>query len=108
VRRALTTQGAVVGNVWSHDANPLYYGMVRTYKDVFDEVSVVEAPNNSGNRILLAAPRAMRMGREELAQRAGQVAKQKKFGIDLEKIVSDGYQDAGKQAARGEVLRDKK
>ncbi|HKA58197.1 MAG TPA: fused MFS/spermidine synthase, partial [Gemmatimonadales bacterium] len=55
VRRAVSPGGVVIGNIWDRAYNRLYDSMVRTYREVFDELFVV-AVADSGNRILLALP----------------------------------------------------
>ena len=39
VRRALMPSGVAVGNIWKRSQNPLYDAMVRTYEEVFDQLS---------------------------------------------------------------------
>ncbi len=107
VRRALTAQGVVLADVWGPGLNPLYDSMVRTYQEVFDELYILEV-RGSGNRILIALPRRLRVAREELARRAGAISKQKQFRFDMGELVTYGYQYADEKDPRAQVLIDKK
>ncbi|MEI9477932.1 MAG: fused MFS/spermidine synthase [Deltaproteobacteria bacterium] len=107
VRRALTAQGIVLADVWGPGLNPLYDSMVRTYQEVFDELYILEV-RGSGNRILIALPRRLRVAREELARRAGAISKQKQFRFDMADVVTYGYQYADEKDPRAQVLIDKK
>ena len=107
VRRAITTQGVVLGNVWSRDLNPLYDSMVRTYQEVFDELYILDV-RAAGNKILIALPRRLRVARKEFARRAGAISKQKQFRFDMAELVTYGYQYADEKDPRAKVLVDKK
>src|SRR6266702_5350332 len=60
VRRAVMPSGIAVGNVWRPSSKPLYYSMVRTYQEAFDELFILDAPGDV-NDILLALPRKQRL-----------------------------------------------
>jgi len=107
VRRALTREGLVVGNVWSRGSNPLYDSMVRTYQEVFDELYILDV-QGAGNKILIALPRQQRLERDDLAQRARSISEQKGFPFDMGDVVKYGYQYAAERNSRGRVLTDKK
>jgi spermidine synthase len=107
VRRSITAQGIVLADVWSRDLNPLYDSMVRTYQEVFDELYILHV-RGSGNKILIALPRRLRIAREELARRAGAISKQKQFRFDMAHLVTYGYQFAEAKDPRAQVLTDKK
>jgi len=62
----------------------------------------------SGNRILIALPRRLRVAREEFARRAGAISKQKQFRFDMADLVTYGYQYADEKDPRAQVLIDKK
>jgi len=106
VRRAVTPGGVVIGNVWHRGANRLYDAMVRTYREVFDELFILGAPG-SGNRILLALPRREPLTREELAQLARKVSADKRFRFDLGDVVERGFLHARGNDRDGRVLRDR-
>ena len=105
VRRALTPEGVVVGNVWSRESNALYDSMVRTYQEVFHELYVLDV-RLAGNKILLALPRKERLGREDLTQRARRISSEKRFRYDLGDAANYGYNYAGEKDSRGKVLKD--
>ena len=107
VRRSITAQGVVLADVWGPGANRLYPSMVRTYQEVFDELYVLEV-QGSANRILIALPKKLRVSREELAQRAGAISKQKQFRFDMAELVTYGYQYADEKDPTSQVLLDKK
>jgi spermidine synthase len=107
VRRSITAQGVVLADVWGPGANRLYPSMVRTYQEVFDELYVLEV-QGSANKILIALPKKLRVSREELAQRAGAISKQKQFRFDMAELVTYGYQYADEKDPTSQVLLDKK
>ena len=107
VRRSITAQGIVLADVWSRESNPLYDSMVRTYQEVFDELYILHV-RGSENKILIALPLRLRIAREELAQRAGAISKQKQFRFDMADLVTYGYQYAEAKDPRAQVLTDKK
>lgn len=105
VRRAVKPNGVVVGNVWSRASNRLYDSMIRTYREVFDELCVLTVPH-AGNRILLALPRRQPLGREDLAARARQVSTAQRFRFDLGELVTQGFPQTPEERSSGRVLRD--
>ncbi len=105
VLRALEPTGAVVGNVWSRESNALYDSMVRTYQEVFADVYVLEV-RGVGNRIILALPRRENLSRDELAELARGISRQKNFRFDLGELVTYGFQSAREKSQAGGVLRD--
>lgn len=105
VRRALTPHGVVVGNIWSREFNTLYDAMVRTYQEVFDEVSVLDV-RAAGNKIVLAVPRRRNLGREEFAGLARAVARERRFRFDLGERVEFGFQGPVARNPDSRVLRD--
>ena len=107
VRRALTPDGVVLGNVWSRYSNPLYDSMVRTYQDVFDELYILDV-RDVGNRIFIALPRKQQIARDDLARRASAVSKQRQFRFDLGELVKDGLRHPARDDSSGRVLTDKK
>jgi len=106
VRRALTPKGAVVANIWNRDSNSLYDSMVRTYQEVFEDVYIVEV-RGAGNEIVVALPRGKRIAREDLAQRAARISKEKQFRYDAGEAVTHGYRHEAEKNSRGSVLTDK-
>jgi spermidine synthase len=106
VRRAAGPKGIVVSNVWSSDSNPLYDSMLRTYQDVFADLYVLSIESH-GNRILLASPGARKIDRDDLAARAGKLAKQKQFRFDLGEMVRKGFRRENQKDPDARVLLDK-
>ncbi len=90
VRRLLSRQGLVLGNIWSREANPLHDEMIRTYQAVFDELLIVYS-SGAGNEILVALPRSRRITRKEFVQLAAHTAKRWHCRYDLAGIVARGY-----------------
>jgi spermidine synthase len=107
VRRAITAQGVVLGNVWGRGLNPLYESMVRTYQEVFDELYILDV-RGAGNKILIALPQRLRLAREEFGRRAGVISKQKQLRFDMAELVTYGYKYADEKDPNAEVLTDKK
>lgn len=106
VRKAVTPNGVVLGNVWSRGLNPLYDSMVRTYQEVFEELYVVDV-SGAGNKILVALPRREEIERDALARRAGRISEEMHFRFDLGEAVHYGFRRPGEDGARAEVLVDK-
>lgn len=103
--RALTPGGAVVGNVWGPGSNRLYDSMVRTYRDVFSGLCILNV-QGVGNKIIVALPRQSQINREELAQQAGELSRQQQWRFDLGNLVRRGFQESDRRDGRGRVLRD--
>jgi spermidine synthase len=106
VRKALTPEGLVVGNVWSSYSNPLYESMIRTYEDVFASLYVVDV-QGAGNRILLAFPRRVEVSKEELIEKARRISAAKGFRFDLGESVRYGFRKPGDEESGGKVLLDR-
>jgi spermidine synthase len=105
VRRTLAPRGAVIGNLWSSDYNPIYDSMLRTYRAVYDEVSIVDVPGG-GNKILVALPWKAAFSTEELVRRSGQLNRRLSLQSDLGDIVKRGYRRIDAELAKGSVLYD--
>jgi spermidine synthase len=103
VRRALVPGGVAVGNIWNRSRNPLHDAMVGTYREVFDELFILNVAGDV-NTILLALPRKQPLGRSELAQRARRISASKQFRFDLGELVESGF--AQERGRSGQVLRD--
>jgi spermidine synthase len=105
VRRGLSPQGVVVGNIWSRELNPLYDAMVRTYQEVFDDVYVIEVAG-TGNRIVLAVPRKRALTREDLVALARKTALEHSFPFDLGELGEHRFAQALERRPGVRVLRD--
>ncbi len=104
VRRAVSPGGVVIGNIWDRAYNRLYDSMVRTYREVFDELFVVGV-GDSGNRILFALPRRQPLARDDLARLVRDSQAAKRFRFDMGELVQRGLLPADADGG-GVVLRD--
>lgn len=104
VRRAVSPGGVVIGNIWDRAYNRLYDSMVRTYREVFEELFVVGVAD-SGNRILFALPRRQPLARDELARLVRDSPAAKRFRFDMGELVQRGLLPAEGDGG-GSVLRD--
>lgn len=105
VRAALTPEGIAVGNIWSRSSNPLYDSMLRTYQEVFPEVTVFHVRGVS-NRIVVGVPRRQPVDKPDLVRRAREISTQQQFGFDLGDAVNYGFRKAAEERSGGSVLRD--
>lgn len=105
VRRALTPRGVVIGNVWGSQANPLYHSMMRTYRAVYDEVSIIEVPQ-ALNKIVIACPRKEHLTAEKLVKRSRMVTNGLPLRADLAELIQYGFRAAAHDDERGRVLLD--
>lgn len=105
VRRAVRSDGVVIGNLWSVSTRPPYDSMVRTYRDSFDELYVLRVAGTN-NRILLALPRPERLNRGELAARGRKLAAEKKLRFNPGLLIERGLTPADHEAAGGSLLTD--
>jgi spermidine synthase len=105
VRRALTPNGLVAGNVWGRGSNPLYDSMVRTYQAVFPEVCIVDV-TGSGNRIVLGLMRQRPVRGEEFARQVSEMSRTRRFPLDMGEAVKAGFRSAQDDGSAGRVLTD--
>lgn len=105
VRRALAPGGVAIGNLWKGAENPLYGAMLRTYREAFGEVYLLDVEGYV-NQVLLALPRTEPVSRAELAQGARRLAAEKRFRFDLGALVEAGYVQQPQGSRRGRALRD--
>ncbi|MBI2316996.1 MAG: fused MFS/spermidine synthase [Betaproteobacteria bacterium] len=106
VRRALNPRGVAVGNVWKRSSNRLYDSMVRTYREVFEELHLVDVVQDV-NMMVFALPRRQALSRNELAELASKLSAAKQFRFDLSEFVHQGYVLAQDHFRGGQVLRDR-
>jgi spermidine synthase len=110
VRRAVRPGGVVIGNIWDRAYNRLYDSMVRTYREVFNELFVVGVAD-SGNRILFALPRQQPLSRDELARLVRDSQAAKRFRFDMGELVQRGLLptegDGGGSVLRDAALKEK-
>jgi len=105
VRRAVRSDGVVIGNIWFTATNPPYDSMVQTYRETFDELHVLRVAG-SGNRILLALPRNPSLRRAELAGLAKKLAEAKNFRFNPGALVERGWTAPENAAFGGRLLTD--
>lgn len=105
VRRALSPRGVVVGNIWSRTYNPLYDSMLRTYRAVFDEVSVLDVIT-AGNHLVVATPWKPALSREETLRRAAALTRSLPLRHDLERMVERGLRPVASSGAGARILLD--
>ncbi|HAK96910.1 MAG TPA: hypothetical protein DCM87_18455 [Planctomycetes bacterium] len=105
VRKALAPKGIVVGNIWSRYSNRLHDSMVRTYQDVFEELYYFTV-RASGNRILVAMPRAAHLTREDVVAKATVISARDKFPYDAGDAASYGYSRLTGKELDGKILLD--
>jgi spermidine synthase len=103
VRRVLAPGGAVIGNLWGRASNRLYDSMVRTYRSVYDTVSIVDV-HGAGNVILVALPWRPAPSAEELIRRSRLLTRRLSLRSDLGNIVEHGLQRV--ETGGGRILTD--
>jgi spermidine synthase len=105
LRRAVSPQGVVVGNLWRRNFNAGYDSMVITYRSVFEQNMTLDVPGDV-NSILLAVPRKEPIFVDDLARAAGAVARERKFRVDLEELVKKAFVSSAAMKLDGRILRD--
>jgi spermidine synthase len=104
-RARLAPGGAVVGNLWESDTNPLFDAMVRTYQVSFAQLHRFDVPSST-NRILVGLAQPRPCSREALKARAEQVERERGLPFRLSTLVVRGYRDVSRRQQRGRVLTD--
>ncbi|MGV3627740.1 MAG: spermidine synthase [Betaproteobacteria bacterium] len=105
VRRAVRSDGVVIGNIWFTATSPPYDSMVRTYRETFGELHVLRVAGTH-NRILYALPRNQPLARSDLASMARKLAIAKNFRFSPGPLVERGLLSADLAAFGGKVLTD--
>ena len=105
VRRAVRTDGVVVGNIWFTATNPSYDSMVHTYRETFGELHVLRVTGTS-NRILFALPRSQPLGRAEFAGMAQKLAVGKNFRFNPGVLIERGWISPDSATSSGRLLTD--
>lgn len=105
VRRVLAPGGVACANVWAGPANPLYDPMLAAWREVFDEVWVLEIPR-SWNRIVIGLPGGPAPERAEILRRSEAVARRLALRTDLGQVVRQGLRPAGPDGIGVRPLRD--
>jgi spermidine synthase len=105
VKQVLTPRGVVVGNLWGRDANRLYDSMVKTYRDVYEGIYVVDVVG-SGNKILIASPAKYALTQAELVRRAHAVTRRLRLRHDIGEVAEQHMRAPGIDGESGRVLTD--
>ena len=104
-RKALKPDGVVASNIWSRYTNPLHDSMLRTYRDVFSDVYVVDV-QGAGNEIVLALPRRLAVTQNDLAARSARISRERRFRFDMGDVVQQGFHSTQQMDLQGRVLSD--
>jgi spermidine synthase len=105
-RRALASNGVVVGNIWGRRSNALYDSMVTTYRAVFDRVELLDVVN-AENVIVLALTRPEPIREDDVVSRARVISQQKQWRFDLGAVAELGFRTEPIRTKGGRVLRDR-
>lgn len=105
VRRAVRSDGVVIGNIWFTATSPPYDSMVHTYRETFGELHVLRV-TGTGNRILYALPRSQPLDRAGLAGLAQKLATTKKFRFNPATLVERGWISPDNASFGGRLLTD--
>jgi len=105
VRRAVRSDGVVIGNIWYTATSPPYDSMVHTYQETFGELHVLRVSGTS-NRILYALPRSQPLGRAELAGLAQKLSAAKNFRFNPGVLVERGWISLDNASFGGKLLTD--
>lgn len=105
VRNLLAPGGVVVGNLWGRDVNRKYDSMVKTYREVYQGIYVVDVVG-SGNKILLASTNKHAHSHREIVTRAHSTAQKLKLKNDLGEIADKQMRPPGIDGESGQVLTD--
>lgn len=105
VKNVLTPGGIVLGNVWGRDVNRQYDSMIRTYRNVFREIYIVDVLG-SGNKIVIATPSRFASSHRELVRRAHAVTERMRLKSDLGEVAENQMRLPGIDGEKGEILLD--
>lgn len=105
VRSLLAPGGIVVGNLWGRDVNRKYDSMMKTYRDVYQGLYVVDVVG-SGNKIVLASPTRYTRNHRDLVTRAYSTAQRLRLKNDLGEIADKQMRLPGIDGESGELLTD--
>ena len=106
LRRAVTAEGIVIGNLWRRPFNQKYDSMVLTYQSGFEQCFMLEVQGDV-NSIILAVPRKDPIIMEEFARAAGDLAKIRRFRVNLEALVRQAFVAVPSLKLDATILRDR-
>jgi len=105
VLRILSPEGAVIGNLWGRDVNRLYDSMVKTYRDVFPGIRVIDVVG-SGNKILIATRTEAKLPDWDVVSRAQAVTRKHRLRNDLTEVAERNLRAPGNDGVEGRLLTD--
>ncbi len=105
VKNILTPRGIVVGNLWGRDANRLYDAMVMTYRDVFQEIRIVDVLG-SGNKLLFASALKTGLTDRQIVTRAHEVTRKFRLADELGELAEQQMRPPGEDGQSGKILTD--
>lgn len=105
VRAALTREGVAAANVWGPGINRQYHAMLRTYREAFEDVYILDVPA-PGTKIFAALPVRQEMTRDVLLERARGIAERQRFDYDLRGCITGFRHSDAERTRGGAVLRD--
>lgn len=105
VKNVLTPRGVVVGNLWGRDANRLYDSMVLTYRNVYQEIRIVDVLG-SGNKLLFASALKTGLTDRQLVTRAHEVTRTFRLADDLGELAEQQMRPPGQDGESGKLLTD--
>ena len=105
VRKANHPAGLVVSNLWGPSMNPGFGSILRSYREVFNDLYLMELPGVE-NRILLASARARFLQSADLARLARSTSQRLGLPFDLGAIVEAGFRTPDPLRDHDTVPRD--
>jgi len=105
VRKLLNPGGVVIGNLWGRDVNRKYDSMVKTYRDLYPGIYVVDVVG-SGNKILIASAAKHALSHRELVSRAHNIAQKLRLKNDLGDVADKQMRLPGIDGESGQLLTD--
>ncbi|MFM1942228.1 MAG: hypothetical protein RI897_1210 [Verrucomicrobiota bacterium] len=105
VRKALSPQGVVVGNIWSRTSNRLYEPMVSTYQEGFDRLYILDV-RGAGNLIFFALPRPTTLNLKTVSQTAADISRSKNLPFNLADELATGFSLPSPASTRARILHD--
>jgi len=105
VRRVLSPGGVAIANIWAPELNPSYGGMLRAWRDTFEETWVLDA-EGSGNRIVIGLPVGPAPPPDEIVRRCAALGERMALRFDLAAIVRHGLRPVGTDGDAVPALRD--
>ena len=103
VQKRLAKGGVVCSNLLT--GNPRFWDMVKTYAEVFPELTLIK-PAGTGNAVLFAPLGRTGLTKELWARDAAAFEEEFPLGLDLSRLIRRRAEDRVRIPERAEVLRD--